>query len=82
VNGAPNLVLVASFPTPLVAMSYPESETYLGLLIMAAFWAIFSGSVVVIIEREGGASHREALGWVASFAAASLVSAFCFGKLL
>ena len=81
-NGAPNLVLVASFPTPPVAMAYPESETYLGLLIMAAFWAFFSGSVVAIIEREGEPSHREALGWLASFAAASLVSAFFFRALL
>src|SRR5215207_8132066 len=58
----------------------PESETYLGLLIMAAFWAVFSGAVVAVSERE--ASQREALGWVASFAAASLVAALCFGLLL
>ena len=73
-------VMVLSVPTPLAAIVSSESETYLGLLIMAAFWALFSGAVVVVSERE--ASQREALGWVASFAAASLVAAFCFGVLL
>jgi hypothetical protein len=72
--------MVLSVPTPLAAIVSSESETYLGLLIMAAFWALFSGAVVVVSERE--ASQREALGWVASFAAASLVAAFCFGVLL
>jgi hypothetical protein len=47
---------------------------------MAAFWAFFSGAVVVLIERE--ASRREALSWVVSFAAGTLVAAFCFGMLL
>ena len=75
-------VMEPGVPTPLAAIVSSESETYLGLLIMAAFWAIFSGSVVVIIEREGEASHREALGWAASFVAASLVSALCFRALL
>jgi hypothetical protein len=78
VNYHPNdLVLVPSVPTPPVALVSSESETYLGLLIMAAF---FSGAVVAVIERE--ASRREALSWVASFAAATLVAAFCFGMLL
>jgi hypothetical protein len=80
VNVEPSVVMVPSVPTPLAAMVSSESETYLGLLIMAAFWAFFSGAVVALIERE--ASRREALGWVASFAAASLVAAFCFGVLL
>ena len=75
-----SVVMVLSVPTPLAAIVSSESETYLGLLIMAAFWALFSGAVVVVSERE--ASQREALGWVASFAAASLVAAFCFGVLL
>ncbi len=72
--------MVPSVPTSLTAMISLESETYLGLLIMAAFWALFSGAVVAVSERE--ASQREALGWVASFAAATLVAAFCFGMLL
>jgi hypothetical protein len=80
VNGDPTGVMVTSVPTPLAAMVSSESETYLGLLIMAAFWAFFSGAVVAVSERE--ASQREALGWAASFAAASLVAAFCFGMLL
>jgi len=80
VNDDLSVVMVLSVPTPLAAIVSSESETYLGLLIMAAFWALFSGAVVVVSERE--ASQREALGWVASFAAASLVAAFCFGVLL
>jgi hypothetical protein len=80
VNDDPSSVMVPSVLTPLAAMVSSESETYLGLLILAAFWAFFSGAVVAASERE--ASRREALGWVASFAAASLVAAFCFGVLL
>jgi hypothetical protein len=81
VNHHPNdVVLVSSVPTPTVALVSSESETYLGLLIMAAFWALFSGVVVALTERE--ASRSEALSWVVSFAAATLVAAFCFGMLL
>jgi hypothetical protein len=81
VNYHPNhVVVVLSVPTPPVALVSSGSETYLGLLIMAAFWALFSGAVVVAIERE--ASRSEALSWVASFAAATLAAAFCFGMLL
>jgi hypothetical protein len=47
---------------------------------MAAFWALFSGAVVALIERE--ASRREALSWAVSFVAGTLVAAFCFGMLL
>ena len=75
-----DVVLVPSVPTPLAAMISSEADTYLGLFIMAAFWAFFSAAVVVLSERE--ASQREALGWVASFVVASLVAAFCFGLLL
>ena len=74
------VVMVPSVPTPLAAMVSSESETYLGLLIFAAFWAVYSGAVVAVSERE--ASQREALCWVASFAAASLVGAYCLWILL
>ena len=79
-NYHPNDVLVSSVPTAPVALVSSESETYLGLLIMAAFWALFSGAVVAVSEHE--ASQSEALSWVVSFAAATLVAAFCFGMLL
>ena len=80
-NNHPNdVVLVPSVPTAPVALVSSESETYLGLLIMAAFWALFSGAVVAVSEHE--ASQSEALSWVVSFAAATLVAAFCFGMLL
>ena len=65
-----------SRPPPRAA----ESETYLGLLIMAAFWALLSGAVVAVSEHE--VPRRGALGWLASFVAASLVAAFFFGMLL
>jgi hypothetical protein len=81
VNYHPNdVVRVSSVPTPSVTLVSSESETYLGLLIMTAFWALFSGAVVALIERE--ASRIGALSWVVSFAAATLVAAFCFGMLL
>jgi hypothetical protein len=81
VNYHPNdVVLVPSVPTLPVVLVSSESETYLGLLIMATFWAFFSGAVVALIERE--ASRREALSWVVSFATGTLVAAYCFAMLL
>jgi hypothetical protein len=81
VNDAPYPVaLVPGVPTSLTAVGSAESETYLGLLIMAAFWALLSGAVVAVSEHE--VSRRAALGWVASFAVATLVAAFFFGMLL
>jgi TRAP-type C4-dicarboxylate transport system permease small subunit len=71
--------MVPSVPTPPAAMVSAESNLYLGLLILAAFWAFFSGAVVAVSERE--ASRSAALGWVVSFVAASLVAAFCFRML-
>jgi len=81
VNYHPNdVVLVPSVLTPTVALVSSESQTYLGLLILAAFWAFFSGAVVAVSEHE--ASRSATLSWVVSFAAATLVAAFCFGMLL
>ena len=80
-NDAPySFAMVPSTPTSLTAMVSSESETYLGLLIMAAFWALFSGAIVAVSEHE--VSRRGAVGWVASFVAATLVAAFFFGMLL
>jgi hypothetical protein len=54
VNHAPYPVaMVPSVPTPLTVMVSSESETYLGLLIIAAFWAFLSGAVVAVSERRG-----------------------------
>jgi hypothetical protein len=58
----------------------PEDELYLGLLIIAAFWALFSGAVVLLNIHEG--SQRSAWHWAASFAASSLVAAYYFWRLL
>jgi hypothetical protein len=71
--------MVPSFPTPL-AMVSSESETYLGLLIMAAFWAFLSGAVVAVSEHD--ASQKSAARWAASFAVASLVGAYFLWRLL
>jgi len=54
----------------------PAEETYLGLLIMTVFWAIFSGACVH--ERQRTASWA----WASSFLAASLVAAYYFGRML
>jgi uncharacterized membrane protein HdeD (DUF308 family) len=58
----------------------PAEETYLGLLIMAGLWAIFSGACVVATAQ---ARQRSAYRfWASSFGVASLVAAYCFGRLL
>jgi hypothetical protein len=79
VTNDPYIVMVPSDPTLLAAMASTESETYLGLLIMTAFWAFFSVAVIAVIQHE--ASRSAAVGWIASFVAASLAAAFCFGML-
>jgi len=71
--------MVPSVPTPPAAMVFAESDPYLGLLIIAAFWAFFSGAVVAVNERD--AAPNAALRWEVSFVAASLVAAFCFWML-
>lgn len=55
-------------------------ETYLGLLTFAIFWAFFSGACVVacIHARERLVSWF----WASSFGVASLVAAYCFGRLM
>jgi hypothetical protein len=57
VNVDPSVVMVPSVPTPLAAMVSSESETYLGLLIMAAFWAFFSGAVVALISEKSSQAN-------------------------
>jgi hypothetical protein len=69
VNNDPYIVMVPSVPTPLAAMASSEYETtYLGLLIVAAFWAFFSGAVVAVSQRV--ASQSAALGGLVSFVTA------------
>ena len=66
--------IVLAFPTSAGA------ETHLELLVMATFWALLSGVVIVVSVYE--VSQRAALGWVASFAAFPLAAAYCFGRFL
>ena len=66
--------------TLLLAPLGPEDEFYLGLFIFAAFWALFSGAVVLLSIHE--LAQRSAWRWAMSLAAASLVMAYCFWKLL
>jgi hypothetical protein len=81
VNHAPNDVsLVPSVPTPQAAMISSEADAYLGLLIMAAFWAFFSAAVVALSERE--MSQKSAVRWTISMAVASLAMAYFLGMLL
>jgi hypothetical protein len=66
--------------TFLLATSGPEDEIFLGLFIIVAFWALFSGAVVLLSIHE--MAQRSAWRWATSLAAASLVMAYCFSKLL
>jgi len=66
--------------TLLLAPLGPEDEIFLGLFIFAAFWALFSGAVVLLSIHE--MAQRSAWCWATSLAAASLVMAYCFWKLL
>ena len=80
-NDTPNdVVLVPSVPTPPAAMISSEADTYLGLLIFAAFWAFFSAVVVALSEHDR--SQKTAVRWAVSMAVASLVMAYFLGILL
>jgi len=52
----------------------------MGLLIIAIFWALFSGAVVALIEHD--ALQKSAARWAASFVVASLVGAYFLWMLL
>jgi hypothetical protein len=55
-------------------------ETYVGLLIMAVLWAIFSGACVVATTH--ARQRRASWAWASSFVAASLFAAYFFGRML
>ena len=75
-----DVVLVPRVPTPPVALVSSEADTYLGLLIIAAFWAFFSAAVVALSERE--MAQKSAVRWAVSMAVASLVMAYFLWILL
>jgi hypothetical protein len=81
VNYTPNDVLVPSVPTPPAAMISSEADTYVGLLIIAIFWAFFSGAVVAVSEHDAS-SQKSAARWAASFVVASLIGAYFLWWLL
>jgi hypothetical protein len=82
VNNHPNeVVLVPSVPTPPAVIVSSEADTYIGLLIIAIFWAFFSGAVVAVSERDAS-SQKSAARWAASFVVASLVGAYFLWMLL
>jgi hypothetical protein len=58
-----------------------EAHTYLGLLIVAILWALFSGAVVAVSEHEAS-SQKSAARWATSFVVASLVGAYLLWMLL
>jgi hypothetical protein len=81
VNNHPNdVVLVPSVPTPPAVIVSLEADTYLGLLIVAIFWAFFSVAVVAVSEHD--AEQKSAARWAASFVVASLVGAYFLWMLL
>ena len=59
----------------------PAEEMALWSLILAAFWGLASALVLGIDSPEEW-SRVGAWPWAASFAAASLVAAYFFGRLL
>jgi hypothetical protein len=61
----------------LVALSAAEAS-YLGIFVIAFFWALFSGACVVARARERRASGV----WACSFLAPSPVAAYYFGRRL
>ena len=69
-----DVVLVPSVPTSPAALVSSEADTYLGLLIIAAFWAFFSAAVVAMSERE--MAQKSAVRWAVSMAVASLAIAY------
>ena len=75
-----DVVLVPSVLTPPAAMISSEADTYLGLLIFAAFWAFFSAAVVALSEHEK--EQKSAVRWAVSMAVASLVMAYFLWMLL
>jgi hypothetical protein len=82
VNYHPNdVVLVPSVPTPPAVIVSSEADTYLGLLIIAIFWAVFSGAVVAVSEHEAS-SQKSAARWAASFVVGSLVGAYFLWRIL
>jgi uncharacterized membrane protein len=66
--------------TFLLATLRPEDEVFLGLFIFAAFWALFSGTMVLLSIHE--MAQRAAWHWATSLVVASLVMAYCFWKVL
>jgi hypothetical protein len=80
-NDTPNdVVLVPSVPTPPAVIVSSEADTYIGLLIIAIFWAFFSGAVVAVSEHD--AEQKSAARWAASFVVASLVGAYFLWRIL
>jgi hypothetical protein len=80
-NHLNDVVLVPSVPTPLVALVSSESDAYIGLLIIAIFWAFFSGAVVAVSEHDAS-SQKSAARWAVSFVVTSLVGAYFLWMLL
>jgi hypothetical protein len=82
VNNHPNdVILVPSVPTPPAVIVSSEADTYLGLLIIAIFWAFFSAAVVAVSEHDAS-SQKSAARWAASFVVASLVGAYFLWRIL
>ena len=81
-NHHPNdVVLVPSVPTPPAVIVSSEADTYIGLLIIAIFWAFFSGAVVAVSEHDAS-SQKSAARWAASFVVASLIGAYFLWRIL
>jgi len=58
----------------------PGRISYLSLLLETGLWAFISAGLVGACARVG--AERAALGWAVSFVAFSVVSAYCFWRVL
>ncbi len=57
-----------------------RDQAYLGMLVAAGLWALFSAVTFARVVRLG--ERGLAWGWAASFAFSALAAAYCFGRLL
>jgi hypothetical protein len=72
---AQNLGRAGPIPEP-----HPAGHPWAALLLGALMWAL--ASLTVAAESARGGMPRRTWGWMASFLAAALVAAWCFGRLV
>ncbi|MCD6053087.1 MAG: hypothetical protein K0Q96_279 [Rubrobacteraceae bacterium] len=64
----------------LEAFVSPEPVSYSSVLLVTSLWAFISAVLMAACARVGAA--KAARGWAVSFVACSVVSAYCFWRVL